>query len=150
MGRCNQWARNVLKQNVRAIRRLHWIKEVDETFWIKTDSKSGRNKELMRGRLFNTNSIPRPLKKKISRNARNMKKKNQEKFGIAIPRNVKEALIFDSLNGNNFWVEAILKEMKALDHLDVFESHKSSVRMDKKDGWQYAPMHMIFDIKHDL
>eukprot|EP00957_Ditylum_brightwellii_P074023 5624595-Ditylum_brightwellii.AAC.1 len=40
--------------------------------------------------------------------------------------------------------------MKALDHLDVFEFHKSSVRMHRKDGWQYAPMHMIFDIKHDL
>eukprot|EP00957_Ditylum_brightwellii_P090553 6895904-Ditylum_brightwellii.AAC.1 len=22
--------------------------------------------------------------------------------------------------------------------------------MERKDGWQYAPMHMIFDIKHDL
>eukprot|EP00957_Ditylum_brightwellii_P029635 2239495-Ditylum_brightwellii.AAC.1 len=59
----------------------------------------------------------------MSRNARNQKKKIQEKFGITIPKNAKDALFLDQKNGNNKWAEAILKEMSALDQLNIFKYH---------------------------
>jgi hypothetical protein len=36
----------------------------------------------------------------------------QYKYGICVPRNIKEAIKFDLENGNKFWEEAIATEMK--------------------------------------
>ena len=38
--------------------------------------------------------------------------KRNEKFGIALPKNVKEALQLDKNNGNNLWADVISTEMK--------------------------------------
>ena len=38
--------------------------------------------------------------------------KRNEKFGIALPKNVKEALQQDKENGNTMWADAIATEMK--------------------------------------
>eukprot|EP00957_Ditylum_brightwellii_P040384 3056389-Ditylum_brightwellii.AAC.1 len=54
------------------------------------------------------------------------------------------------MNGGNKWAEAIKKEMDALDWLDVFQYHDLGVKFARSDGWQYVPMRMIFNIKHDL
>jgi hypothetical protein len=40
--------------------------------------------------------------------------KRTHKFGIEVPKPVKEALDLDRKNGNNLWVDAITKEMKEL------------------------------------
>ena len=40
--------------------------------------------------------------------------KRNEKFGIALPNNVKEALKLDKQNGNTLWADAISTEMKML------------------------------------
>ena len=45
----------------------------------------------------------------MSKNARNAKIKHREKFGIRIPNNVREALLFDKLNGDTKWADAIAK-----------------------------------------
>eukprot|EP00957_Ditylum_brightwellii_P203109 15333253-Ditylum_brightwellii.AAC.1 len=90
------------------------------------------------------------VKKRLSRNVCNNRNKIQKKFGIKIPGSAKEALLLDKKNGNNKWAEAILKEMGMLNQLSAFEYHNPGKKFSKEDGWQCTPMHMIFDIKHDL
>ena len=34
--------------------------------------------------------------------------------------------------------------------MNVFKYHNPNTVFSKDDGWQFAPMRMIFDIKHDL
>ena len=75
------------------------------------------------------------------------KREIKEKFGIKIPRNIKEALLFDKENQNNKWMDAVLKEMTALKKLKCFKFHPSNTQFSKSNGWQYCPLHMIFDIK---
>jgi hypothetical protein len=129
-GYYNQWAKATLRNHSRCIRRLFSI------------TKSG---EPIRIRRANTSSS----KKKLSRNARNARRETREKFGIRIPNNIQEALEFDRQNGNTKWGDAIQKELAALQRLDCFEFIAPDTTLHKSDGWQYAPMHMIFDIKQE-
>ena len=46
---------------------------------------------------------------RISRNIRNEKRGMRTKFGIEVPRKVKEALAFDEINKNTLWSDAIKK-----------------------------------------
>jgi hypothetical protein len=59
----------------------------------------------------------------------------------------RDALLFDKKNKNTNWADAIAKEMTAPNRLDVFEYKSPSYTCSKSDGWQYTPMHMMFDIK---
>ena len=69
---------------------------------------------------------------KQSKNARNAKIKNREKFGIRIPRNVREALQFDRENGNTKWADAIAKEMNALQRLNCFQVYVAQPQAGKE------------------
>eukprot|EP00957_Ditylum_brightwellii_P137363 10472438-Ditylum_brightwellii.AAC.1 len=40
--------------------------------------------------------------------------------------------------------------MSVLDRLSVFKYHTPDKKFSKEEGWQYASMHMIFNIKHNL
>ena len=66
------------------------------------------------------------------------------KFGIKIPKNVKEARDFDRDNGNTLWWDAIMLEMKnvriAFEEFDGKEE-------DIPSGFQEVRCHLIFDIK---
>jgi hypothetical protein len=69
--------------------------------------------------------------------------KQTHKFGIELPKTIKEALELDKKNGNTFWADAIEKEMK-----DVCVTFK--ILLDGQSapiGYQKTPCHMIFDIK---
>jgi hypothetical protein len=69
--------------------------------------------------------------------------KRTHKFGIELPKTVKEALELNKKNGNTFWADAIGKEMK-----DVRIAFK--ILLDGQSapiGYQKIPCHMIFDIK---
>ena len=79
----------------------------------------------------------------------NKTRNEKNKFGIRIPRNVKEALMFDKENKNTKWADAICKEIHTLLKLNVFKFHSPNTMFKKSDGWQYAPMHMIFTIKQE-
>jgi hypothetical protein len=68
------------------------------------------------------------------------------KFGIQIPTMVEEALALDKANGNNFWLEAIIKEMTNVwIAFNILE--KGAV---PPVGYRRIPCHMIFDIKMDF
>merc|ERR1712197_40357 len=72
---------------------------------------------------------------------------NREKFGIKIPNTIEEALKFDREAGNHKWAEAIKKEMDNLIRLNVFKFHPADKEFPKSEGWQKAPLRMIFDIE---
>eukprot|EP00957_Ditylum_brightwellii_P011078 839515-Ditylum_brightwellii.AAC.1 len=79
----------------------------------------------------------------------------RENFGFKIPINVKEALLLNKANEGKIdkkysWVETILKKMKRLERFNIFQFHEPNKKFDRNEGWQYAPMRIIFDIKYDL
>jgi Reverse transcriptase (RNA-dependent DNA polymerase) len=67
------------------------------------------------------------------------------KFGIRVPRTVKEALEIDRMTGTTFWRDAIDKEMAVV---------RPAFRLDSLDRvpekHTFITCHMIFDIKPDL
>jgi hypothetical protein len=69
--------------------------------------------------------------------------KRTHKFGIEIPRTVKEALELNRHNGNTLWANAIAKEMtKVQKAFDILPDGKTI-----PVGYQKNPCHMVFDIK---
>jgi hypothetical protein len=69
--------------------------------------------------------------------------KRTHKFGIEIPKTVKEALALDRKNGNTLWADAIAKEMREMCIAFNILPDGSSAPI----GYQKIPCHMIFDIK---
>jgi hypothetical protein len=69
--------------------------------------------------------------------------KRTHKFGIELPKTVKEALAIDKKNDNTFWADAIAKEMK-----DIRVAFKILLNGQSAPiGYQRIPCHMIFDSK---
>jgi hypothetical protein len=68
--------------------------------------------------------------------------KRTHKFGIEVPKTVKETLALDCKNGNTLWADAIAKEMKevriAFNILP--DGHSAPIR------YQKIPCHMMFDV----
>ena len=76
------------------------------------------------------------------------------KFGVQIPRSVAEAYELDRKNGNTYWADAIKRELDAImvrktlyfpKTLTEEEVLKETIR--ESEGFQFAPMWIIFDIK---
>ncbi len=69
--------------------------------------------------------------------------KRNHKFGIEVPKTVKEALDLNRKNANTIWVDAIAKEMREV--LIAFnilpDGHSAPIE------YQKIPCHMIFDVK---
>ena len=68
--------------------------------------------------------------------------KRNEKFGISLPKNVKEALQRDKDNGNTLWDYAIATDMK---NVKVAIKVLDDGEMAPRDH-QFFKCHMIFDI----
>ncbi len=69
--------------------------------------------------------------------------KRTHKFGIEVPKTVKEALALDRKNSNILWADAIAKEMKEVCIAFNILPDGRSVPI----GYQKIPCHMIFDVK---
>ena len=65
------------------------------------------------------------------------------KYGIRIPKTVKEAIQIDNENGNTLWWDAILLEMKNV--RPAFKRYDGDVR--KLIGYQRITCHFVFDVK---
>ena len=66
------------------------------------------------------------------------------KFRIRIPKTVQEAREIDAENGNTYWWDAVLKEMKNLrPAFKVWEKNKEDI----PPGYQQIKCHLIFDVK---
>ncbi len=69
--------------------------------------------------------------------------KRTHKFGIAVPKAVRDANELDRLNGNTLWADAIAKEMTEVRKaFDILPDGKAV-----PIGYQKIPCHMIFDVK---
>ena len=81
--------------------------------------------------------------------------KTTHKFGIRIPKTVKEALEIDAQNGNDLWRRAIEKEMGKINAMGAFEQWDGGSAEDirsgkvKLPGFREITCHMIFDVKMD-
>ena len=65
------------------------------------------------------------------------------KYGIRIPKNIKEAKEIDLENGDSLWMEAVQSEMKSiLSALKLYEGDTT-----KLIGYQQITGHLVFDIK---
>ena len=66
------------------------------------------------------------------------------KYGICIPKTIKEAVPIDKENGDTRWQDTILQEMKNVrPAFEAFEGNKRELPI----GFQQITCHMIFDIK---
>ena len=70
----------------------------------------------------------------------------RQKYGVRIPRSVKEARELDAENKNTLWEDAISKELTdvsvAFDFLDESQ--------EIPNGFEYMPTRIIFDVKMDF
>jgi hypothetical protein len=71
--------------------------------------------------------------------------KRTHKFGIAMPKSVKDALALDAESGTSSWREAIAKEMKNV--MPAFRFRDDDI---VPPGYTKIDCHMVFDIKVDL
>ena len=92
--------------------------------------------------------MPRDIKANISRNECNKVNIYREIFGYKISNNSREALILDKKIWNTLWSDNIANEIMALQRLGVFQLYPPKTKFQNKDGWKYAPMHMILYVKH--
>ena len=69
--------------------------------------------------------------------------KRNYKFGIELPKTVKDALAIDEATGTTFWREAIDKEMRNV--RIAFEVLPDGE--NPPDEYQFCRCHMIFDVK---
>ena len=69
------------------------------------------------------------------------------KFGVEVPRNLKEALALDNYNGNELWSKATDKEVNELLEHKTFAIHdsKATIPFDYK----FVPVQFVFDNKFD-
>jgi hypothetical protein len=72
--------------------------------------------------------------------------RREEKFGLPLPKSIKEALWIDRETNTTFWADAIKKEMTViLPAVKILEKgHAAPV------GYRSIPCHMVFDIKLDF
>jgi hypothetical protein len=91
---------------------------------------------------------------KVLRRMVNASKKSQKfsqvvyKFGVRVPRNVKEARMLDVENGNTLWEDAMKKEIAQLEEYQTFRSVGHNAAAPK--GYQEIPVRMVFDVKQSL
>ena len=72
--------------------------------------------------------------------------KKTHKFGIEIPSSVEHARELDRTNGNNFWMEALEKEM--FNNGIAFEILADGESAPK--GWSKVTGHIVWDVKMDF
>ena len=69
-----------------------------------------------------------------------------QKYGIALPKTVEEALAIDCQRGTDFWAKAIAKEMRAVAKaFQILDPDAPSPA-----GFTKIGVHMVFDIKPDF
>ena len=90
--------------------------------------------------------------KKLKRMAKQAKVKSQKngpryKYGVQVPRNHKEAMYLDSINGNTKWAGAEKKERDEVASFSTFRNLGRGVKLPP--GYKMIMVHMVYDVKHD-
>ena len=141
-----RWARWFMREVKRTLQRLHFI---------HTTPVSSRTVLLLSRRATMPGSIEAGQETKRQKTNKKKAKKpganNRNRlvvFGVKVPRNYAEAVAFDKENNNRYWQDAVMKEMSALIHHKCFEF--KSAHYKPSSDFQYAPLCMIYKVKHDL
>ena len=71
------------------------------------------------------------------------------KYGVRVPRNVKEALAFDKSNGHELWKDVIIQEVSAIMGQKPFVYLERLYKKLKSKGFLFTSLCMIFNIKQD-
>jgi hypothetical protein len=146
-GKIMDWARNHLDSHRRLILRVR-----------RTYGMSGQFSDESKWESLRFTPMPesekapkrvRVARKKSGRNRLKRQVMGTLKYGIRVPRNVKQALLMDQENGNTHWHDAIKKEMDALLERGVFKK-VSDKKAILTSAYQFAPLRCIFDVKQDL
>ena len=74
------------------------------------------------------------------------------KFGVSLPRNLKEAMLFDRINGNTLWLDAVRLELGAILDFDTYvvqhgKNREAIIRKHWAKDYKTAPLHLIYDVK---
>eukprot|EP00984_Skeletonema_dohrnii_P018105 scaffold8364_cov75-Skeletonema_dohrnii-CCMP3373.AAC.1 len=98
--------------------------------------------------------VPHVMRKRnrIINKAKSKYWRTNTKFGIQVPKTVKEALDLDKQNGNTFWEDAIKKEMKNVRvsyrvHEDQTPEEVRHGKAKKLIGFTEISCRIIFDVK---
>jgi hypothetical protein len=70
------------------------------------------------------------------------------KFGIQVPKGIKNAINLDKNNRNSLWQDAIRTKLKQLTDYQTFTVLDAGEDIPK--GYQKIPYHIEFDVKYDL
>ena len=129
---------------------MEWIKKDDPV----TLAKYARDKGLLDKGPWKWAKRYAKDDKKLNRMLRNMnasKKKARKvkfKFGVRIPRNYEEAMMFDKINGNTKWADACKTEIECL--LITYECFKLLQKGEAiPKGYTKVPLIWAFDVKFD-
>jgi ribosomal protein L31E len=91
------------------------------------------------------------MKERIISKVKSKYLRTTHKFGIQIPKSVREAYEIDRQTGTDFWTKAIAKEMAkvrvAFERTDI--SPEEMRKGQAKPGYQEIKCHWVFDIKLD-
>ena len=92
--------------------------------------------------------VPHVLRKasRLLSKVKTLYHKNNLKFGIEVPKSIRDDILLDKENRNTFWLDAISKEMTNV---------KIAFKFLGKDahpppGYKQIRCHIIFDVKMDL
>jgi hypothetical protein len=92
---------------------------------------------------------PRTIKKRdrIIKAQKSRYARVTHKFGVEVPKTVEQALALDAVNGNNFWRDAVRKEMGT-----VRVAFKITEDKGKRPVPGYKPIrcHLTFNVKMDF
>jgi hypothetical protein len=89
-----------------------------------------------------------PYSRKAIRRRKTYPIQMQSIMGVEVPRNTKEALQLDKKNKNNMWKIAMKKEVQGIQDHGTFIFLPPGT--PPPEGYQEAPLRMIFTVKSDL
>jgi hypothetical protein len=87
------------------------------------------------------------LKKYKAYNVSNSPTTVEYRFGIQVPRGIRNVISLDKKNKNNLWQQAIQTELKQLTDYETFIVLHSGEDIPRE--YQNIPYHIVFDVNYD-
>jgi hypothetical protein len=138
-------ARYIKDNPVEQLRSGFWSQWADKT--LNAVSRSIRRIR----RLYNNvdwKASSYPHSRKVVRRRKSYPVQMQSLMGVEVPRNTREALLLDKKNKNDMWKVAMKKEIQGIQDHGTFLFLPPGSK--PPEGYQEAPLRMIFTVKSDL
>ena len=151
-GRYTRWARGLIRQVNRTIRRLCRMTSGDilrlpDGRKFQVDDSLGTTRLLRRTKV-DSHVNQHPWKKKKKKNPGRISRAQPVfKYGVEVPKDTAHAMALDEANGNTLWKEVADKEIASLLTLGCFDFR--SPDDDPGKEFQYVKLTMIYEVKQD-